>query len=164
MQPFHEPCRAVLKEVGDNPESLRLSLMCETVTGQIHKVPSADYDFIKENFIHGPYVSGETQMTFGPNAFLDLNTNQIMIGDEERPVLVSDLDVNHDTTIAKRRTLSTTGNRSVLVVRVVAAVSTHNEIVYLYVEIFCCDSDLTNTLFSYQTFHRMLQLLNLNGN
>lgn len=70
-------------------------------------------------------MSGETILNLGPNAMKDLDKPEIILPDNEYPSL-SIMQDNHRSLFHKRRQLMQTKglSRSVLVVRVVAKVST----------------------------------------
>ena len=95
-------------------------LACETPDGRAYKVQAADESFLQANFGTGLFISGETDFIFddgvGP-VLLDLDSNEIL--SEGPPTLVKKA-VGFGT----RRNLinpPTSGDRTVLVVRVIAA-------------------------------------------
>lgn len=115
-------------------------LACETPDGRAYKVQAADEIFLQANFGTGLFISGETDIIFDDGivpVLLDLDSNEIL--SEGPPTLVKkawaygtkEILSEGPPTIAKksweygtRRNLIipyTTGNRTVLVVRVIAA-------------------------------------------
>jgi len=116
-------------------------LACETPDGRAYKVQAADESFLQTNFGTGLFISGETDFIFddgvGP-VLLDLDSNEIL--SEGPPTLVkkawaygtnNEILSEGPPALAKnaweygtRRNLiipHTTGDRTVLVVRVIAA-------------------------------------------
>ena len=57
-----------------------LELVCGTPSGHQYTVP-VDQDFIKENFIQGPYEPGKTRLSFPGGAMIDPNTATIITPD-----------------------------------------------------------------------------------
>ena len=96
-------------------------LACETPDGRAYKVQAADESFLQANFGTGIFISGETDIVFddgllGP-VLLDLDSNEIL--SEGPPTLVKKA-----WEYGTRRNLiipHITGDRTVLVVRVIAA-------------------------------------------
>ena len=96
-------------------------LACETSDGRAYKVQAADEIFLQANFGTGLFISGETDIVFddgviGP-VLLDLDSNEIL--SEGPPTLVKKA-----WEYGTRRNLiipHITGDRTVLVVRVIAA-------------------------------------------
>jgi hypothetical protein len=130
---FTEPCTGLVVHVAMPPpegqEAMTASsidqefqyLACETPDGRAYKVQAADEHFLKANFGTGLFISGETDIVFDDIAgsvLLDLDSNEIL--SEGPPTLVKKEAVGFGT----RRNLinpHTSGDKTVLVVRVIAA-------------------------------------------
>ena len=101
-------------------------LVCQTAHGLTYKVASANKTWIKENFSYkNKFKSGETELVFGSDAVLDLSTNEIR--SNSPPGLrkkINDGGNGTNGTVdygnGKRQLAVTTGDKSILVVRVVA--------------------------------------------
>ena len=101
-------------------------LACQDANGLAYRVASADKAWIKENFFNGnKFKSGETELVFGSDAVLDLSTNEIT---SKSPPSLRKKEINNGTGNNgngngnnKRQLAVTTGEKSILVVRVVAA-------------------------------------------
>ena len=124
LQPFEETCTAVLRDVeyelgdpkGDQED--HLSLKCETQSGIFYNLPFADQAYIKENFLNdGPYESGVTQMNLGPHAMIDMDNHNVVVGQGAAAVLSNPAT---NANLHGERNLRT-GNKTVLIVRVVAS-------------------------------------------
>ena len=83
-----------------------LSIECLTTDGMIYEVPSANTQFIHENFIDGDFVSGETEIILGA-------TSSIFKATTIQPVLTSTSSL-----IKKNLVEATTGDLTVLAIRV----------------------------------------------
>ena len=101
-------------------------LACQDTNGLAYKVASANKAWIKENFSNGnKFKSGETELVFDSDAVLDLSTNEIK---SKSPPGLMKKEVNNGNGnngngngSNKRQLAVTTGEKSILVVRVVAA-------------------------------------------
>ena len=83
-----------------------LSIECHTTDGMIYEVPSANAEFIQDNFIDGDFVSGETEIILGA-------TNNIFEATTIQPVFTS------TSSLMKKNLMeATTGDLTVLVIRV----------------------------------------------
>lgn len=131
LQTLDQLCRAILVEVQyekDDPninEKESIYLKCELPDDKSYRVTSANFDFINDNFIKGPYKSAETLMRLGPDTMIDLDKLEIISLHGDKPVLSNMKDEQHNMFGRRRQLATTTGIRSVLVVRVVASVSFH---------------------------------------
>jgi len=88
-------------------------LACLTDDGSTYKVKAANQNFLKEHFENGAFKSGETDLTFGNDAVLDSVTNEI--SSKSPPGLAK------KSWESGRKLAVTSGQKSVLVVRVVAS-------------------------------------------
>ena len=88
-----------------------LELVCATPSGLYYTVP-VDQDFIKKNFIEGPYEPGKTKLSFPGGAMINPNTAKIVTPDVH-PRLT------HDKT-QKGLRANAIGEYEYLVVRVIA--------------------------------------------
>lgn len=105
-------------------EKEKIYLKCEVPGDYSYRVPSVDFDFIKTNFMKGPYKSGQTLLTLGQNAMLDLDKLEIILPDGEKPALSDMKEDEHHNIFGRKRKLATTvGTFSVLVVRIETNVS-----------------------------------------
>jgi len=119
-------------------------LACETPDGRAYKVQAADENFLRANFGTGLFISGETDIVFDESVvpvLLDLDSNEIL--SEGPPTLVKKA-----WEYSTRRNLiipHTTGEKTVLVVRVIAADnSTSFSEAELHDGVFGSDGDLVN--------------------
>ena len=127
LRKFDESCTAVLVDTQYDPEDndaflalgeerVDLSIECLTPSGKVYQVPSADKAFIKKNFIDGDFVSGETTMVFGESIPMDISKSEIVLN--SIPTLIKNtFPVKVES--GKGRKLATTGDRSVLAVRII---------------------------------------------
>ena len=107
---FDEDCTAVILETTEDTRSL----VCETSADLIYDISQADDHFITENFKNGPFVSGETDVTFsGGGAQMNRSTNSISNS-------IEDLVLKKKKSIPGSKLASVIGTRTVLVVRVIA--------------------------------------------
>lgn len=100
------------------PEEERdnLYIECLTPNGMAYKVPSIDKSFIKKNFIDGDYVSGETDMIFEGGIQMDISTSELVSISTPRLIKKKYLETGIS---GSGRKLATTGERTVLAIRVV---------------------------------------------
>ena len=81
------------------------SLMCETPNGMIYEITQVDDSFIAENFERGPFLSGETDITFSNGALINRSINAISNS-------MKDLILKKKENVPKNRKLAlTTGNK-----------------------------------------------------
>lgn len=118
-----ESCVAVVVEVQYSKDDLDsqesgVSLACVVSNGFSYKVPFADDEYIRENFTEGEFTSGQAELILGGNVMFDVYTNEIMMSSAGQTQLRA---INTD----RRKLATTTGVKSLLVVRVVAS-STFN--------------------------------------
>ena len=111
---FDEECTAFITVQYDG-ETSNQSLVCETPSGMMYEIPEADDSFITENFEKGPFVSGETVITFSGRPLLNKSANTISSS-------IQDLVLTKKKNLRKGGPFgaATTGDRTVLIVRVIA--------------------------------------------
>mmetsp|Transcript_26449 Transcript_26449/g.39122 ORF Transcript_26449/g.39122 Transcript_26449/m.39122 type:complete len:577 (+) Transcript_26449:78-1808(+) len=114
-----ESCIAVVVEVQYSKDDLdsqesEASLACVMSNGFSYKVPFADDEYIRENFIEGEFTSGQTELILGGNVMFDVDTSEIMVPSAGQTQLRA---VNTN----RRKLVTTTGVKSLLVVRVIAS-------------------------------------------
>lgn len=111
LKKLTESCTGLIGEVqyegGDGDDYLA----CETPSGMIYKVSSADKNFIKANFRNGKFKSGNTDLIFDEDVMIDEDTAELVT--TKNPTL-------KEKTSKERKLAIVEGQRSVLVVRVVA--------------------------------------------
>jgi len=91
-------------------------LACLTDDGNAYKVKGANPDFLTNNFDSGDFKSGETHLTFTNDAVLDSVSNEISTLSNTLPILS-----NMSILESGRKLAVTNGQKSVLVVRVIAS-------------------------------------------
>jgi len=79
-----ESCIAVVVEVQYSKDDLdsqesEASLACVMSNGFSYKVPFADDEYIRENFIEGEFTSGQAELILGGNVMFDVDTSEIMV-------------------------------------------------------------------------------------
>ena len=87
-------------------------LACLTDDGNAYKVKAANQKFLQDNFENGAFKSAETDLIFGNDAVLDSVTNEIL---SKSPGLAK------KSLESGRKLAVTSGQKSVLIVRVVAS-------------------------------------------
>ena len=105
-------------------------LACLTDDGSTYKVKAANQNFVKNKFGNGVFKSGETELTFGSDAVLDLVSNEILSKSPPGLVLKKSME-------SGRKLAVTNGQRTVLVVRVIASNGSTS----------ASDTDLSNSVF-----------------
>lgn len=113
-QQFDEACTAVLVDTQydeDTPHDDDLTLECLTDDGMVYKVPKANRQFIRDEFSGKGFKSADTEFILGPNAKLDASTGNLLL---QGPPGLRKKKNNRSLAVV-------TGQKSILVVRVVAA-------------------------------------------
>lgn len=116
LQAFDGDCTAVVKTIEYPIEALnntnKLELACQH-KGKYYIIPEADEQFIRKHFFDGPFVSGETKINIGSDAKIDMDSLELVTAES---IQISDFSQN--TRLITPR--SSTGNKSVLIVKIVA--------------------------------------------
>jgi hypothetical protein len=108
-----EPCLAVLEIIDYEPSSGKhedTSLFCETPSGKFYKVPVSN-EWLQGKRDNKELKSGVTGLNFVPNTMVDEETGEIELG-TTAPGLINTAGV-------RRLAVTTTGNKTILAVRVV---------------------------------------------
>ena len=119
LEKFTKRCTAVLVDVQYQANSIvdpgdQRYLACLTDDGNAYKVKAANQNFLKANFgENGAFISGETDLTFGNDAAFDPVSNEIL--SKIPPGLAK------KSWESGRKLAVTNGQKSVLVVRVIAS-------------------------------------------
>lgn len=109
---LNEPCLAFVKDIFSED---RKQLLCQTPSGMIYIVPSVDDQWIDEKMISGELYSGETLLDLPANTTVNREDQTLNLN--EAPTLL-----NADPSERRLRASSkTTGDHTVLAVRVIAS-------------------------------------------
>lgn len=110
-----EPChKALVKDIFDEDHK---DLMCQTPSGLLYRIPTVDNQWIEEHMLSGALVSGETRLDIPSDAMVDPESATLLLSGPPR--LINE-DTDNDGR-QRRRLTQTTGDRTVLAVRVVAS-------------------------------------------
>mmetsp|Transcript_40528 Transcript_40528/g.97823 ORF Transcript_40528/g.97823 Transcript_40528/m.97823 type:complete len:596 (+) Transcript_40528:120-1907(+) len=109
---LNEPCLAFVKDIFSED---RKELVCQTPSGMLYVVPSVDDQWIEEKMISGELYSGETVLDIPKNTTINREDQTLNL--QEIPKLLTP-----DSSERRLRQLEkTTGERTVLAVRVIAS-------------------------------------------
>jgi len=118
LEKFDEKCTLFMEHslpFKGNPNNIEKErLVCMTANGMTYGFPSADKQYLTENFNDGSYESGETELILGRSAMLDVDSNEIVLSSAANTRLKR-IKKNR-----RRRKLAVIGEKTVLVVRVIA--------------------------------------------
>lgn len=116
LEKFDEKCTLFMEHIlpfEGNPNNIETErLICMTENGSTFGLSFADKQYI-ENFTRGSFVSGETELVLDRGAMLDLDSYEIVVSAAHTSLKKVKVE-------RRRRKLAMTGQRTVLVVRVIA--------------------------------------------
>ena len=119
LEKFDEKCTLFMEHIlpfEGNPNNIEKErLVCMTANGMTYGFPSPDKQDLIENFNHGSYVSGETELILGRSAMVDIDSNEIVLSSAAANPRLKKIKKDR-----RRRKLAVIGERTVLVVRVIA--------------------------------------------
>ncbi|CAJ1954133.1 unnamed protein product [Cylindrotheca closterium] len=109
---LNEPCLAFVKDIFSED---RQQLLCQTPSGMLYILPSVDGQWIEEKMIAGELYSGETILDLPDGTTINREDQTLNLN--EMPALV-----NSDSSERRlQQNTKTTGDRTVLAVRVIAS-------------------------------------------
>ena len=92
-------------------------LYCETPSGMLYGIPKVDESFVTENFGNGPFVPGETIITFTSRPMLNITADTIITSSSDD----LELTMKKVPRGGSKNYYSSFGTKTILVVRVIAS-------------------------------------------
>ena len=136
-----EPCTALVKEI--EGEGDMAVLQCSTPSNKLYTIPYVNTEWIREHQLSGELFSGETELDISRGTIIDPVTLTLTLQDPPR--LINLVDIENELARKRRRMQATTGQKTVLVVRIQATDAvTSLSAVQLADDVFGDNGDVNN--------------------